>query len=206
MRRRRLRPQRMPARGKTAGVEFVSANPTGPLHVGHGRDAGDRRLPRAPARRDRLARSRASSTTTTPACRSHNLALSVQARCRGIESGRRRLARRRLSRRLHPDVARAYLARRSVHADGDDGRRRRRCRRSRRDPPLRRRLACAASRISICKAFGVALRRVFPGILAVHRRQGRRDRARARRRTATPTRKAARCGCARPTSATTRTA
>ncbi|HST28887.1 MAG TPA: arginine--tRNA ligase [Rudaea sp.] len=25
--------------GKTAGVEFVSANPTGPLHVGHGRNA-----------------------------------------------------------------------------------------------------------------------------------------------------------------------
>ena len=25
--------------GRTVGVEFVSANPTGPLHVGHGRDA-----------------------------------------------------------------------------------------------------------------------------------------------------------------------
>ncbi|HXS04239.1 MAG TPA: arginine--tRNA ligase, partial [Rhodanobacter sp.] len=25
--------------GKTVGVEFVSANPTGPLHVGHGRNA-----------------------------------------------------------------------------------------------------------------------------------------------------------------------
>src|SRR5690606_41952889 len=30
--------------GRTAGVEYVSANPTGPLHVGHGRAAaiGDR--------------------------------------------------------------------------------------------------------------------------------------------------------------------
>src|SRR5690606_5472983 len=26
-------------RGRTAGVEYVSANPTGPLHVGHGRAA-----------------------------------------------------------------------------------------------------------------------------------------------------------------------
>jgi arginyl-tRNA synthetase len=27
--------------GRTAGVEFVSANPTGPLHVGHGRAAAN---------------------------------------------------------------------------------------------------------------------------------------------------------------------
>jgi len=29
-------------RGRPANVEFVSANPTGPLHVGHGRRAADR--------------------------------------------------------------------------------------------------------------------------------------------------------------------
>jgi arginyl-tRNA synthetase len=50
-------------------VEFVSANPTGPLHVGHARQAalGDaicNLLER------RAGRSCASSTTTTPGCRS----------------------------------------------------------------------------------------------------------------------------------------
>ena len=55
--------------GKKVVIEFVSANPTGPLHVGHGRQAAlgdalsalfDRRAMRSPA----------SSTTTTPASRS----------------------------------------------------------------------------------------------------------------------------------------
>ena len=36
---RRLRPQRPSAPGLKVNVEFVSANPTGPLHVGHGRGA-----------------------------------------------------------------------------------------------------------------------------------------------------------------------
>jgi arginyl-tRNA synthetase len=58
-----------PARGETMMVEFVSANPTGPLHVGHGRQA---------ALGDALCnlfatqgwRCTASSITTTRACRS----------------------------------------------------------------------------------------------------------------------------------------
>jgi arginyl-tRNA synthetase len=33
--------------GHTVGVEYVSANPTGPLHVGHGRAGGARRRIRA---------------------------------------------------------------------------------------------------------------------------------------------------------------
>ena len=38
-RRRGLRPRRASARGKTVNVEYVSANPTGPMHVGHCRGA-----------------------------------------------------------------------------------------------------------------------------------------------------------------------
>ena len=50
-------------------VEFVSANPTGPLHVGHGRQAAlATRWPTCWT--GRAGRSIASSTTTTPACRS----------------------------------------------------------------------------------------------------------------------------------------
>ena len=38
-RRRGLRPQAASARGKPVNVEYVSANPTGPMHVGHCRGA-----------------------------------------------------------------------------------------------------------------------------------------------------------------------
>ncbi len=56
--------------GRVVNIEFVSANPTGPLHVGHGRQAalGDAIATLLDV--DRVDRSRASSTTTTPACRS----------------------------------------------------------------------------------------------------------------------------------------
>ena len=104
--------------GKTVGVEFVSANPTGPLHVGHGRNAviGD-------------CLSRLLHATGWNVKREYyyndagvqiaNLAISVQARARGItpddsgwpESGYRG--------DYIADVARAYLDRESVVADGE---------------------------------------------------------------------------------------
>lgn len=72
--------------GRKVQVEFVSANPTGPLHVGHGRGA---------AVGDTLCRLLAA--TGWSVCREFyyndagaqidNLALSVQARCRGIVPG-----------------------------------------------------------------------------------------------------------------------
>ena len=72
--------------GRKVQVEFVSANPTGPLHVGHGRGA---------AIGDSLCRLLAA--TGWKVCREfyyndagqqiNNLALSVQARCRGIGPG-----------------------------------------------------------------------------------------------------------------------
>ena len=105
-------------RGRTVGVEFVSANPTGPLHVGHGRNAviGD-------------CLSRLLDATGWNVKREYyyndagvqiaNLAISVQARARGItpddsswpESGYRG--------DYIADVARAYLDRESVVADGE---------------------------------------------------------------------------------------
>jgi len=69
--------------GRKVQVEFVSANPTGPLHVGHGRGAavGD-------------SISRLLAATGWDVCSEfyyndagaqiHNLALSVQARCKGL--------------------------------------------------------------------------------------------------------------------------
>ena len=86
--------------GKTVGVEFVSANPTGPLHVGHGRAAaiGD-------------CLSRLLDATGWQVKREYyyndagvqiaNLAISVQARARGITPGGQQLAGKRLSGRLH---------------------------------------------------------------------------------------------------------
>ncbi len=72
--------------GRKVQVEFVSANPTGPLHVGHGRGA---------AVGDSLARIlEATGWEVTrefyyndAGAQIHNLALSVQARCRGIAPG-----------------------------------------------------------------------------------------------------------------------
>ncbi|MEZ5501761.1 MAG: arginine--tRNA ligase [Halioglobus sp.] len=70
-------------RGRKVQVEFVSANPTGPLHVGHGRGAavGDSIC--------RLLEATGWSVSrefyyNDAGAQIHNLALSVQARCRGV--------------------------------------------------------------------------------------------------------------------------
>src|SRR5699024_10588393 len=102
--------------GRKLVVEFVSANPTGPLHVGHGRGA---------AVGDCLARLyEATGWDVTrefyyndAGAQIHNLALSVAARCKDItpehpdwpDSGYRG--------DYIADVARAYLAGETVHAD-----------------------------------------------------------------------------------------
>jgi arginyl-tRNA synthetase len=69
--------------GRKVQVEFVSANPTGPLHVGHGRGA---------AVGDSISRLLAATGWDVSrefyyndaGAQIHNLALSVQARCKGI--------------------------------------------------------------------------------------------------------------------------
>jgi arginyl-tRNA synthetase len=97
-------------------IEFVSANPTGPLHVGHGRAA---------AIGDCLAR----LLTTTgwnvsrefyyndAGAQITNLALSVQARCKGIEPDDPRWPPDGYRGDYIKDVAQGFLARETTHAD-----------------------------------------------------------------------------------------
>jgi arginyl-tRNA synthetase len=103
--------------GRTVGVEFVSANPTGPLHVGHGRNA---------ALGDCIAR--LFETTGWNVKREfyyndagvqiHNLAISVQARARGIAPGDPGWPEDGYRGDYIADVARSYLAGDTIVADG----------------------------------------------------------------------------------------
>lgn len=105
--------------GRKAQVEFVSANPTGPLHVGHGRGA---------AMGDCLVR--LLTATGWDASREfyyndagaqiNNLALSVQARCQQLEPNQPGWPADGYRGEYIKDVARAYLAGETVHADGHD--------------------------------------------------------------------------------------
>ena len=104
--------------GKTVGLEFVSANPTGPLHVGHGRNAviGD-------------CLSRLFDATGWSVKREFyyndagvqiaNLAISVQARARGVLPDDSGWPENGYRGDYIADVARAYLDRESVVADGE---------------------------------------------------------------------------------------
>jgi len=97
-------------------VEFVSANPTGPLHVGHGRQG---------ALGDALsALLEANGWTVTrefyyndAGAQIANLALSVQARARGIAPGDERFPADGYRGDYILDIARDYLARRTVAAE-----------------------------------------------------------------------------------------
>jgi arginyl-tRNA synthetase len=73
-------------RPESIQVEFVSANPTGPLHVGHGRQAaiGDALAAVLEAQGDKVTRE---FYYNDAGAQIHNLALSVQARKRGLEPG-----------------------------------------------------------------------------------------------------------------------
>jgi arginyl-tRNA synthetase len=102
--------------GQKLQVEFVSANPTGPLHIGHGRGA---------AIGDTLCR--LLSATGWDVTREFyyndagqqisNLALSVQARCLGIDTDDPRWPADGYQGEYIRDVARAYLAQETVDAD-----------------------------------------------------------------------------------------
>ncbi len=99
--------------GKKVGVEFVSANPTGPLHVGHGRGAavGDCLCSVLDAAGWDVTRE---FYYNDAGVQIDNLTLSVQLRCKGVtpddpswpESGYRG--------DYIADVARAYLAKESI--------------------------------------------------------------------------------------------
>lgn len=103
--------------GKVAGVEFVSANPTGPLHVGHGRNAviGDciGRLLEATGWQVKRE-----FYYNDAGVQIHNLAISVQARARGMAPGDPGWPEDGYRGDYIADVAAAYLSGASVVADG----------------------------------------------------------------------------------------
>jgi len=97
-------------------VEFVSANPTGPLHVGHGRGAaiGDCIC--------RLLEATGHDVTSEfyyndAGAQITNLALSVQARAKGIDSDDANWPADGYRGGYILDVANAYMAGETVHAD-----------------------------------------------------------------------------------------
>ncbi|HUD41346.1 MAG TPA: arginine--tRNA ligase [Dokdonella sp.] len=106
-------------RGRPVQIEFVSANPTGPLHVGHGRGA---------AVGDSLARVlEANGWAVTrefyyndAGAQIANLALSVQARSRGLTPDHADWPADGYRGDYILDVARDYMAGATVHADGQD--------------------------------------------------------------------------------------
>src|SRR6185437_14607217 len=113
---RQLRPQRA-GRGPHGGVEFVSANPTGPLHVGHGRGA---------AIGDCLSRLLEASGWNVKrefyyndaGVQIANLGISVQARARGLAPGDAGWPEDGYRGDYIADVAKAYLAGDSVTVEG----------------------------------------------------------------------------------------
>jgi arginyl-tRNA synthetase len=101
--------------GRKVQVEFVSANPTGPLHIGHGRGAavGDTLC--------RLLTATGWNVTrefyyNDAGAQINNLALSVQARCLGIEVDDPRWPTDGYQGNYIRDVAAAYLAKETVDA------------------------------------------------------------------------------------------
>ena len=101
--------------GGKVQVEFVSANPTGPLHIGHGRGA---------ATGDTICRLLAATGWDVTrefyyndaGAQIANLALSVQARCLGIEPDDPRWPADGYQGEYIRDVARSYLAAETVDA------------------------------------------------------------------------------------------
>ncbi|MGH8396882.1 MAG: arginine--tRNA ligase [Gammaproteobacteria bacterium] len=100
-----------------AMVEFVSANPTGPLHVGHGRGAavGDCL--------SRLLEATGWNVTrefyyNDAGAQIDNLALSVQARCKHIEPDQAGWPQDGYRGEYIQDVARAYMSKDTVTAGG----------------------------------------------------------------------------------------
>jgi arginyl-tRNA synthetase len=96
-------------------VEFVSANPTGPLHVGHGRQGalGDTLAELMAAQGWEVTREFYYNDAGVQIA---NLALSVQARARGLAPGQPGWPDSAYNGEYIADIARDYLAGASVHA------------------------------------------------------------------------------------------
>jgi arginyl-tRNA synthetase len=103
--------------GRTAGVEYVSANPTGPLHVGHGRAAviGDCIARVLDANGWNVKRE---FYYNDAGVQIENLARSVQARARGLKPGDAGWPADAYNGDYIADVAAAYLRGESVEVEG----------------------------------------------------------------------------------------
>ncbi|MFZ4758034.1 MAG: arginine--tRNA ligase [Burkholderiaceae bacterium] len=102
-------------RGRRVVVEFVSANPTGPLHVGHGRQGalGDAIAALLEANGWAVQRE---FYYNDAGAQIANLALSVQARARGIAPDDERFPKDGYRGDYIADIARAYMAGETVSA------------------------------------------------------------------------------------------
>jgi arginyl-tRNA synthetase len=102
--------------GRKVGVEFVSANPTGPLHVGHGRGAavGDCLCSVLHAAGWNVTRE---FYYNDAGVQIDNLTRSVQLRCRGITPDHPSWPEEGYRGDYIADVAEAYLAQETVEAD-----------------------------------------------------------------------------------------
>ena len=103
-------------KGESVQVEFVSANPTGPLHVGHGRGAaiGDSLCRLLDANGYRVTRE---FYYNDAGAQINNLALSAQARVKGITPDDDRWPEDGYRGDYITDLAQAYMAGETVHAD-----------------------------------------------------------------------------------------
>jgi arginyl-tRNA synthetase len=105
--------------GQSVVVEFVSANPTGPLHVGHGRQAalGDALAALLQSQGHPVSRE---FYYNDAGVQIQNLALSVQARGRGQKPGDPEWHEGWYAGEYIQDIANDFLARKTVHAfDGE---------------------------------------------------------------------------------------
>jgi len=102
--------------GRRVLVEFVSANPTGPLHVGHGRQAalGDAICALLATQGWQVARE---FYYNDAGVQIGNLALSVQARLRGLAPGDAGWPEAAYNGEYIADIAVDYAARQTVRAD-----------------------------------------------------------------------------------------
>jgi arginyl-tRNA synthetase len=105
--------------GERTVVEFVSANPTGPLHVGHGRQAALGDALAALLQSQGYAVSR-EFYYNDAGVQIQNLALSVQARARGIAPGEAAWPEASYAGEYIAEIAADFLAKKTVQAlDGD---------------------------------------------------------------------------------------
>ena len=105
--------------GESALVEFVSANPTGPLHVGHGRQAalGDALCALMQTQGFKVSRE---FYYNDAGVQINNLALSVQARAQGIKPGDANWLEGGYQGEYIQDIANDFLAKKTVRAlDGE---------------------------------------------------------------------------------------